>query len=439
MRVKYALKSVKSNKAFSLVLILQLICIFIAMYNIIDYSNTINYLSEKVEKIYANRSIYRFGYDEESFFTINNQDEGLKLIKELSDSEEYIFTIAAPTEIPVILFDGYRQFIYQNCPIIETQDKQRYTYINSFSVNKNALDAYNVELESGRYFKESEYEQLEEGVLPIILGHDYKDIFKVGDIIEYVMINDIYKAKVVGILKEDETIPIKFDNNNVEANGNVDSNNYNLNGIMLIPYGENTIMNKLNISNVFWYNFVLLDSSLEDKRKDSILNEIEDKIENTIDSKFNRKSYDKEITLELDKYKELKANYSLTAIVAIVFSAITMIVSMLNSIKKRKREFGIYISCGATMKDIIGIIFFQMIAMVVIAIISTIIILKIYFLYFEIDSFYLVFDSVQFRTINYKIIGLMLLFGVFYSSITSIIPLRKLSKLDIHELLRKDD
>lgn len=439
MRVKYALKSVKSNKAFSLVLILQLICIFIAMYNIIDYSNTINYLSEKVEKIYANRSIYRFGYDEESFFTINNQDEGLKLIKELSDSEEYIFTIAAPTEIPVILFDGYRQFIYQNCPIIETQDKQRYTYINSFSVNKNALDAYNVELESGRYFKESEYEQLEEGVLPIILGHDYKDIFKVGDIIEYVMINDIYKAKVVGILKEDETIPIKFDNNNVEANGNVDSNNYNLNGIMLIPYGENTIMNKLNISNVFWYNFVLLDSSLEDKRKDSILNEIEDKIENTIDSKFNRKSYDKEITLELDKYKELKANYSLTAIVAIVFSAITMIVSMLNSIKKRKREFGIYISCGATMKDIIGIIFFQMIAMVVIAIISTIIILKIYFLYFEIDSFYLVFDSVEFRTINYKIIGLMLLFGVFYSSITSIIPLRKLSKLDIHELLRKDD
>lgn len=439
MRVKYALKSVKSNKAFSLVLILQLICIFIAMYNIIDYSNTINYLSEKVEKIYANRSIYRFGYDEESFFTINNQDEGLKLIKELSDSEEYIFTIAAPTEIPVILFDGYRQFIYQNCPIIETQDKQRYTYINSFSVNKNALDAYNVELESGRYFKESEYEQLEEGVLPIILGHDYKDIFKVGDIIEYVMINDIYKAKVVGILKEDETIPIKFDNNNVEANGNVDSNNYNLNGIMLIPYGENTIMNKLNVSNVFWYNFVLLDSSLEDKRKDSILNEIEDKIENTIDSKFNRKSYDKEITLELDKYKELKANYSLTAIVAIVFSAITMIVSMLNSIKKRKREFGIYISCGATMKDIIGIIFFQMIAMVVIAIISTIIILKIYFLYFEINSFYLVFDSVEFRTINYKIIGLMLLFGVFYSSITSIIPLRKLSKLDIHELLRKDD
>ena len=439
MRVKYAWKSVKSNKAFSLVLILQLICIFIALYNIIDYRDTINYLSEKVEKIYSNRNIYKFSYDEETIFSITNKDEALKMITELSDSEEYIFTIAAPTEIPVILFDGYEQFKYVNSTLFQTEDKQEYTYINSFAVNKNTLNAFNVELESGRYFEESEYNEFDDGVLPIILGNDYKGIFEVGDTIDYVFINKICKAKVVGILKEDETIPIKFNNISVEANGNVDSNNYNLNGLMLIPYGENTTMNILNISNIFWYNFVILDSKLEDERKDSILTEIEEKIENTINSKFNRKSYDKEITAELDKYKELKGNYSLTAIVAIVFSAITMIVSMLNSIKKRKREFGVYITSGATMKDIVGIIFFQMIVMVIIALIITIAVLKIYFIFFEIDSFYLFFERVELRTINFSIIFIMLVFGVIYSSIASIIPLRKLSKLDIHELLRRDD
>ena len=435
MRIKYALKSVRNNRAFSLVLTLQLICIFIALYNIVDYREKINYLIEKVEKAYSNRSIYRFSYDEEeSILTniIHKKDEGLQMIKELSDSEEYIFTIAAPMEFPVILFKGYQQFKHKNSTLFQTEDRREYAYINSLSVNKNALNAFNVELESGRYFEESEYSELEEDILPVVLGYNYKKIFKVGDTIEYVFVNDIRKAKVVGILKEDETIPTDY--TNIYMGRSVNAKNYDLNGIMLIPYGENIPMNRLDISNVFWYNFVILDSKLEDTKKDDILNEIEEKIEDTIEIKYNRKSYDKEITAELDKYKELKESYSLTAVVAIVFSAITMIVSMLNSIKKRKREFGIYISSGATMKDIVGIIFFQMIAMVIIALIMTIVLLKTYFVFFEVDSISLGHDR-----INFSIIFKILIFGVIYSSIASIIPLRKLSKLEIHDLLRRDD
>ena len=160
MNIKYGFKSIIKNKFLSLVLIIQSICIFVGLYNIIDYNQKIIYLSDKIEKAYTNRSIHRFATDDINYVDYyNNPQEVLDMVKDFSESNEYTFTITAPSWLEVKVFNGFRKFEYANAKNTpyETLDKEQYTVVNSFLVNENSFSTYDVQLDEGRFFTKDEY------------------------------------------------------------------------------------------------------------------------------------------------------------------------------------------------------------------------------------------------------------------------------------------
>ena len=442
MNIKYGFKSIIKNKFLSLVLIIQLICIFVGLYNIIDYNQKIIYLSDKIEKAYTNRSIYRFATDDINYVDYyNNPQEVLDMVKDFSESNEYTFTITAPSWLEVKVFNGFRKFEYANAKNTpyETLDKEQYTVVNSFLVNENSFSTYDVQLDEGRFFTKDEYYSLIDGVLPVILGSDYKGTLNIGDKIEYYYGKKFFEGKVVGILKKNETMPIKYDDTNTRANGNVSPNDYKLNNSIIVPFGNNVKLNEILASQAMYHNFFIFNSSKYTKEEErEILEKVESIYEKTTGIKQSVKSFDKVITKELDKYKNMKDSYSLATIIAILFSTVTIIVAMLNSIDKRKKEFGVYIFSGATKKDIIKVVFFQMILIVILAFFISCIMLTIYFRIFEIDTL-AIGSGTEFRSIKVGNGSIILIFGILYASLASIIPIRKIFKLDISELLRRDD
>lgn len=89
------------------------------------------------------------------------------------------------------------------------------SYVNSVIMNKRAIEHFKLKIEEGRLFTEEEYYG-ENDPLPIILGSAYEGIYNVGD--KIIMSNSYYAgwAVVIGILEEGITVvdleyPISMD------------------------------------------------------------------------------------------------------------------------------------------------------------------------------------------------------------------------------------
>lgn len=436
MIIKYSKKSIKKHRFFTFVLILQLVCIFFALYNILFYSKEGKVLWDKINRFNNNRSFYRFVYDEEgsilehNFGGVNNV---MNLCKELDYSDEFIFNSSIRSYLFVKRFNNDKDFIYYN-NIFDFGEDDKGVLVNNLVVSKNTLDLFDVKLENGRKFYDNEYYIEDDSIMPIILGNDYKDIYHVGDKILYSNDNtlDVYEAEVVGILKEGESIPIKFDMDNANNVADINSNNYSLDKIMIIPLGNRRIyMRTAELFNILYNNFLVLDKNLCEEEKKRILFEVEEKIEVTTDIKFTRKSFDKEITAEVNRYKEVNNNYKISLIIILIISTITIIVSMINLINKRKKEFAVYLLCGGRIKDIALIIMMQMLSLLFLSIIVTCITLKLYFAFMQ--------ESSYVRKIDFSIILIIMLFGIIYSFISMILPLIKVKKIKINQLLRRNE
>lgn len=151
--------------------------------------------------------------------------------------------------------------------------------------------------------------------------------------------------KVIGILSED---------NYVHENG-ILSARQSLKNSILFPFNQSMIsinngnlrlerINEVELSNYLKSGCVILKN-----------NESVDKINKDLSS-FELKYQLKDLNKSMEEYKNdlvdrLKPGIYM-AIIVIVFSIISVVIVMINSIVKDKREFGINIMMGATMRDI---------------------------------------------------------------------------------------
>lgn len=439
MKIKYSIKALKNNKFLTFILTLQLFCGFYSFYNIFDYQKRVNEENDKVNRVYAGKSIYRLIQNEEMFYdSFENYNKFIKTIEEIGDSRELAFTIAAPHSFGIEIFEGYEKFKVDGSLLFKINNKT-FCQFNSVFVNKNALTTFQVEVEEGRLFNKEEYLNNNDNVIPIILGYNYSKYLKVGDIINHSVGLNTVKAKVIGILKKDQSIPLKFDTWNVKLNADVSPNFLKLDNQIIIAYGPGFEDGDFFSGHAMYYNFISIDKGLGRENQQQILDKIKAYIEEATGVRFNLKSYDKEVTAELDKYNSSRKTYLYTTLTILLFLSITIVVSMLNSINKRKKEFGVYFFSGATMKEIILIICFEMIIMSVIALIASVGALYIDFNFLDPAVEQKYDPALQLRRLDFSIIGLLFVGGIVYSIITSLVPINKLRKLSVSELLRRDD
>ena len=114
-----------------------------------------------------------------------------------------------------------------------------YSQVQSCYIDKNFYNAFPFSTISGRGFKNSDFNQ--KNVIPVILGYEYKGIYKVGDtfnIYDCYFSKKVKKIKVIGILKKNSyclsngTSLNNLDNEILSPIGYMDKSNINANCYM---------------------------------------------------------------------------------------------------------------------------------------------------------------------------------------------------------------
>lgn len=80
------------------------------------------------------------------------------------------------------------------------------TEIKSTQLSYNCFDKFSLHIENGRAFKESDYTLHFGDTVPVILGYEFTENYKVGDKFKAFYLFNLFDFEVVGFLKEDSYI-----------------------------------------------------------------------------------------------------------------------------------------------------------------------------------------------------------------------------------------
>lgn len=92
-------------------------------------------------------------------------------------------------------FDSEREYNYS--------DELR--NIKTVSLSNNAYEVFNIVMEEGNFFDKNDF-IYKDNTIPIILGNDYKNYYKLGDTIDLVLRGQNKKASIKGFLKPESSI-----------------------------------------------------------------------------------------------------------------------------------------------------------------------------------------------------------------------------------------
>lgn len=211
--------------------------------------------------------------------------------------------------------------VNKNFRIKTSDDKKLYPvlYISAY-----IQEYYGWNVIDGRMLTNEDIEY-EGEYIPVILGYDYAEYYKVNDIFED-------KYKVIGILEEDSFYL------NPRWQGKV----YNLDKTIMIP---------MNYGTVGWGGAFLNQLNVLTEDQD-VLNKITIKaFEEGLQEVTFRKMTDQLIYINNDMAVKIKI-YLGIAFILLIMCIASEVSTLLNIIESRKKEFIIHIMCGAEKKDI---------------------------------------------------------------------------------------
>lgn len=418
MKFRYAISGIKRNLVFTLILTIQLIFAFYVLYNTIDIKRNVEVESSKIVDYFKDKKVYNLeNQSVDSIFDNNifpkvNEENLSKTFEELRNIPEVTF--AHQVLFPILLekFDGHENFKFYD-PESDFEGRV-FFQANNIILNEKSLKEFNIKLKEGRFFNfdENERNYADTNELPIIVGSNYEKYFKVGDEISYIRSDKgLAKAKVIGVLEENQYIPM--DMRAFDSKRYVDLNNF-----ILTSYCEFTDY-EIMYDTMFGYNFILFNESTSDERIEEVKNKIKMSFSDNLDIKIDIKDLNNYIKSELDTYTEQENIISITAITIFIFITITLIISNLNFIYKRKKEFGVHIFSGGTMKDLAIIIYLEVLIVLVTSLIISLLVI-----------FY------QNNSLNVTNVKILFLTLIIISIITTILPITKILNLGINDIIK---
>lgn len=343
-------------------------------------------------------------------------------------------------------------------------------YYPCYQLSENMLNKLNIELEKGRSFTKDELEvSTYRQEIPIIIGNRLGNYLKVGDTVStaynYADENGEYCykriLKVIGIAKYGKLVTFAASSNPADIFIN-DYGIYAPLSVWKYYLKDNThksiiIERNIESKKAFGLQYELQDNLMISNNSDYLEALLHDRFQILISQDRDTEAV-KEIINDICKknkanirFQTLKQTNEIMGslfsqgllailtltIILFVFSIAGIIGTTLYSINMRRKEFGIRISQGATLNDIAFLILKEILLNNVLALILAVTSFKLVELYIskylgsKVEYTYLV-------SVNFSI--LMMVFGMilFSSLVTSIIPMRRIMRLDVIELIRGD-
>lgn len=311
---------------------------------------------------------------------------------------------------------------YKNLSKIQKED-----YTSNILINKEFYKHYDLKISSGRNFKDSDFDlDYKTTNIPILLGKDFEGIFELGKVFPW---KDISNVDEESSKKSVEDTKLEEDTVNFEVVGFLERN--------AIP--TTTLPNQQFATSIIYSDIIAIIPTVKDfiyftdgrgmagtgvileyPKGTDVKN-----LEETLQKKL--RAYDlkgDEISLGAKNLitetydRDVKSSIAL-GVLLLVLSMVGTSCIILGQLNKRKREFGIKIAMGATLKDISRDIIIEVLCIVIAAsIISLFLNLKV--------------------GIGINILILNLCLVTVMTILISIFPVREIKKMNVVELVKEN-
>lgn len=411
MGFKYALNNILRKKLLNFIIVVQIVLGLFSSYLMININETLQNEIYKIENTFNGGNVFSITGNWEYYDFLTENYDAKKIFNRINSIKGL--------QIPLMLHIGV------NLNDIDTSKfngkdinimGENSIYLDGISINEMTINKFNLKTSSGRFFNELEYEKIIDKTIPIVLGDDFKDIFNLNDIIPIDGLGKIgvENLKIIGFIEKDNSLPI-----NLGKSINQKYKSINLNNMVLTTkkFFEDESIYPLLLTD----SYLFLDENLNNDGSNDIKNNIK-KIFNDENIEVNVRSEKIGIDLSIKDLKEKQHVFTISSIIIIIFTGLTIIVTLLNSIENRKKEFGTYLLCGANTNDLTSIILYELI---LINMISLVIFITICLMVF--------------KTVSLNIIFIIILFIITYVIILAIAPVIKLNRYSIKDLIKGDE
>lgn len=127
------------------------------------------------------------------------------------------------------------------------------------------------------------------------------------------------------------------------------------------------------------------------------------------------------IDLTIEELKEKQMISLVSSVVILFFTLMTTIVTIINSINMRKKEFGTYLLCGFNINDLTKIVLGELFILNGISF-----------------GIYFIISLVVFKKLSLYVFILTVLLVISYTILLSFLSVNKLKKISIKELIKGD-
>lgn len=198
MIIREAFKSLIKTKIFTIIIIFQLVVTSIVCNLVIEKISSMN-KSYNDLNLYSQKSylwISENQFDNELEHKFWNSENSLQRIKnyytDMSKSDDYKYLEICKQEINIKTIDP---------------NKNGYISAKNYSVNLDCLNEFGIKVTEGRLFTNSEmFINLSTETLPVLLGYNLKDKYKIGDVFEGTYLCKNFNFKVIGVLERNSHI-----------------------------------------------------------------------------------------------------------------------------------------------------------------------------------------------------------------------------------------
>lgn len=346
-----ALNDLWRRKMTSLLLLVQVVVVLIlinftllSFFDLKDMTKEVNRLNEKQE-IYSLMDITDSAQIELLLSDKTKLEELKKVYNFIFKNKDYkAFTLYSS----YLTFEDDTIKDIKGIDNYEGQSTVKFVYVTDLF-----FQYFNMKLAEGSNLSKQDYTS-DKTVIPVILGGEYKNRYHVGEV--FTDINE-KSYKVIGILEKGM--------NYIDIMSSKDFQN--VDNMMLLPLNDKRLL--INTD----FDAIINKAYIIPREKSGMADII--KYGSKLDTySFASKSMNEQVKfVKMDKEKWIQTQLFLSSLVA-VFTLISFIISFLQFIEKNTYEFGVHFLSGATNRDIMLRIVFQILPFIVVGNIISLII-----------------------------------------------------------------
>ncbi len=441
------LKNIKNKKILLLLISILMLFSMIMFYNL---GMTIEVKNKEYNEMIEKTGGKRFNY-----ISLNNVDTSQDYLNELSSYNEQGITLVKYLQDDLLMkkedvkSSEFIEPTQTDDPNFNTNPEVK---VKSLSIDYNMYNRYPIEVSEGRNFNEKDFKKYstDNMTIPVLLGEDYQDNYKIGDqflgkIYQYKIKNPfnvlgnsnmVYGGivenssnegesslpgglinvnfKVIGFIKKDEEYPGYY--------GTSDGFGSLSNKIVYPYYLKEDVLTEADKVKYENLEFVYPDFSTN-MIKDSEYNKENDKILQDMNSKYSNKLILEDTTGDVENELEFIQQdiFQYKILFLLSFSLLVIIICIISfkELETRQKEYIIKIYLGSKK----NIVFYQHFMFLLVSLIITIIMLFMYIL-------------LSFSEININIILINILLYLTLLLIISSIVFIKFLRTSINKLLR---